>query len=127
MALAGGRKRVLLVLFITSVERDGITPINQEYWVEEALKVLGRVFGGATAYPQAKGIWRDDQHGGALIRDNPVVMHCYVSPEAIQANEKLDELARFCRRMGREAKQGEIGLIINDEYLAITDFAEESG
>jgi len=29
--------------------------------------------------------------------------------------------------MGREAKQGEIGLIINDEYLAITDFAEESG
>jgi hypothetical protein len=27
--------------------------------------------------------------------------------------------------MGREARQGEIGLVVGDEYFAIRDFAEE--
>jgi hypothetical protein len=125
MALEARRKRVLLVLFIPSVERDGETPINQDYWVDEALQILGRLFGGATAYPRARGIWRDDERGGALIKENPVVIHCYTEPEAIEAAQNVAELGQFCRRMGREANQGEIGLIIDDEYLAITDFGEE--
>ena len=33
-------------------------------------------------------------------------------------------LGAFCRKMGREANQGEVGLVIADEYLAITDFKE---
>ncbi len=32
------RKAVLVVLFVPSVERDGVTAINQEYWVGEALE-----------------------------------------------------------------------------------------
>ena len=54
------RKSVLVVLFIPSVARDGATPVDQGYWVDLALEMFGTVFGGATAYPRAKGIWRDD-------------------------------------------------------------------
>ncbi len=50
---AAGRKSVLVVLFIPSVQRDGITPIDQESWVTLALEMFGGVFGGATAYPRA--------------------------------------------------------------------------
>ena len=125
MIPGAGRKRLLLVLFIPSVERDGETAIDQDYWVGEALRVLGRLFGGATAYPRARGIWRDDERGGALVEDNPVVIHCYTEPEALEAAQNVAELGSFCRRMGRDVHQGEIGLIINDEYLAITDFGEE--
>ncbi len=32
---------------------------------------------------------------------------------------------RFCKTMGREADQGEVGLVIGDEYLAIRDYSEE--
>jgi hypothetical protein len=46
--LKGGRKRVLVVLFVPSVERDGRTPIDQDRWVDAALGMFGRVFGGAT-------------------------------------------------------------------------------
>lgn len=113
------------MLFIPSVERDGATPIDQDYWVGEALRLLGRLFGGATAYPRARGVWRDDEREGALVEDNPVVIHCYTEPEAIEAAQNIAELGSFCRRMGREAHQGEIGLIVDDEYLAITDFGEE--
>ena len=86
---------------------------------------MGRLFGGATAYPRAKGVWRDDERGGTLVSDNPVVIHCYAEPEVIEAEQNIAELGEFCRRMGREANQGEIGLIIENEYLAITAFGEE--
>src|SRR3989442_9147251 len=44
------------VLVVPSIERDGRTPVDQQYWVDAALEMFGRVFGGATAYPRAKGI-----------------------------------------------------------------------
>jgi len=87
--------------------------------------MFGQIFGGATAYPKARGIWRDDEQGGALIRDEPVVVHCYTTPKDVQDEGKLANLGAFCRRMGREARQGEIGLVIGDEYFAIHDFGEE--
>jgi hypothetical protein len=123
--LREGRKSILVVLFVPSVERDGRTAVDQDQWVDAALDMFGRVFGGATAYPKAKGIWRDDERGGALVKDEPVVIHCYTTPADIQNPRKLAELASFCRMMGRNARQGEIGLVIGDEYLAIRDFAEE--
>jgi len=123
-ALGGGRKRVLAVLFVPSVERDGATPIDQDFWVNSALELFGRIFGGATAYPKARGIWRDDERAGALVKDEPVLIHCYTTPEDIQDLTNLAELARFCRRLGREAKQGEVGLVVGDEYFAIRQFEE---
>ena len=123
--LSDGRKRVLVVLFVPSLERDGTTAIDQPRWVDSALEMFGRVFGGATAYPKAKGIWRDDEKGGTLVKDEPVVVHCYTTPVDIEDGRNLAELGSFCRRMGREARQGEIGLVVGDEYFAIQDFAEE--
>jgi hypothetical protein len=123
--LVGGRKRVLVVLFVPSLERDGTTSIDQERWVDSALELFGRVFGGATAYPKAKGIWRDDERGGSLVKDEPVVIHCYTTPDDIQDSSNLAELGGFCRKMGREANQGEVGLVVGDEYFAIRNFAGE--
>jgi hypothetical protein len=87
--------------------------------------MFGRVFGGATAYPKAKGIWRDDERNGALVRDEPVVVHCYTTPGDIEDSRNLADVANFCRTMGRDARQGEVGLVIGDEYFAIREFAEE--
>lgn len=75
-SLSGGRKRVLVVLFIPSVERDGVTSTDQDRWVREALKMFGEIFGGATAYPRARGVWRDDEQAGKLVFDEPVIVHC---------------------------------------------------
>ena len=59
-------KRVLLVLFIPSADREGNAIETQSKWVDNALATLGRIFGGATAYPKVRGIWRDDERQGAL-------------------------------------------------------------
>ncbi len=125
MPLLPAGKRVLVVLFVPSVERDGHAPVDQDRWVERALSLLGEVFGGATAYPKARGIWRDDERGGALILDEPVVVHVYTRAEVIEDTGNLARLAAFCRSMGRETNQGEIGLVIGDEYFAIQDYGED--
>lgn len=44
----------LLVLYIPSKDRSE-QPIDQKFWVELALQVLGKCFGGATAFPQRGG------------------------------------------------------------------------
>ena len=124
-SLQVSRKAILVVLFVPSVERDGITPVSQDYWVAEALEILGGLFGGATAFPRAQGVWRDEERGGVLIKDEPIVIHCYTTPEEIADPDHLSLLGHFCRRMGREAHQGEIGLVIGDEYLAFRDFSQE--
>ena len=113
-----------MVLFVPSMERDGETPIDQERWLDLSLEMFGRVFGGATAYPKAKGIWRDDERGGVLVKDEPVVVHCYTTPAQIEDQRNLAELGSFCRKMGREARQEEVGLVVGDEYFAIRDFGE---
>src|SRR5947209_15088568 len=123
-ALLGASKSAstLLVLFIPSHDRYE-QPINQEYWVDEALKVLGQCFGGATAFPQGRGVWRDDAQGGELLLDEPVVIQCYTSEEALE--QQAGALRAFLVHMGTEARQGAVGLVIDRDYLEI-QFPPES-
>jgi hypothetical protein len=106
----------LLVLFIPSKDRHD-REIDQSYWVEQALTTLGTLFGGATAFPQGRGIWRDDAQGGVLLFDEPVVIQCYTSSHLIEDN--IHTLSEFLHRMGREAHQGAVGLVIGGEYFEI--------
>jgi hypothetical protein len=103
----------LLVLFIPSKDRRN-KAINQRFWVEEALKVLGTLFGGATAFPKGRGIWRDDAQGGRLLFDEPVVIQCDTSEHLI--DRQMPALRDFLYRMGREARQEAVGLVINDDF-----------
>jgi len=106
----------VLVLFIPSVDRNEL-PIDQERWESEALTVLGNLFGGATAFPQGRGVWRDDERGGRLVFDAPVIVQCYTSVEAI--DESADDLRAFLVRLGEEARQGAVGFVIDRTYLEI--------
>lgn len=112
----------VLVLFIPSVDRSN-EPIEQDFWVGEALSTMGRLFGGATAFPQGRGVWRDDQRGGQLIFDAPVIVQCYTSEDSLEAN--AETLRQFLVRMGTESHQGAVGLVIDRDYLEIRFPLEE--
>jgi hypothetical protein len=113
----------LVVVFVPSKDRDGAA-IDQDYWVDEVLSALGRLFRGATAYPRGRGVWRDDERGGALLKEEPVIVFSYAAEEAMTI-PALQELYRTLSRMGREARQGEIGVVIDGKYYGITDYAGE--
>jgi hypothetical protein len=106
----------LLVLFIPSIDRLGAS-IDQEVWVTSALEVLGRCFGGATAFPQGRGVWRDDEQGGRLVYDDPVVIQCYTNEASLE--QHATGLRDFLLRMGTETNQGAVGFVIDRDYLEI--------
>lgn len=111
------RQSTLLVLFIPSVDRDE-QETDQEMWTEAALTFLGSHFGGGTAFPQGRGVWRDDRRGGRLVFDEPVVMNCYTSDELLE--ECAPALAEFLREMGRATFQGAVGFVIDRDYFELT-------
>ncbi len=113
----------LVVVFIPSKDRDGIV-IDQERWVDEVLTTLGQAFRGATAYPRGRGVWRDDQRGGALVKEELVIAFSYAAAETLTA-DALTALYRTLSRMGREARQGEVGVVIDGKYYGITAYAAE--
>ena len=113
----------LLVLFIPSVDRAS-QPIDQETWVNRALEVLGELFGGATAFPQGRGVWRDDAQGGRLVFDEPVIINCYTSEALLEA--EAPRLRQFLIEMGESTHQGAVGLVIDRDYLEIQFPLEEA-
>src|SRR5207244_13198355 len=92
-------------------------------WV---LATLGRLFRGATAYPRGKGVWRDDERGGVLLTEEPVIVFSYVASPDLTV-EALTGLYGTLARLGRETKQGEVGVVIDGKYYGITDYGEERG
>src|SRR5271166_2015481 len=113
----------LIVVFVPNRDRDG-QPINQEYWVDEILTTLGRQFRGATAYPRGRGVWRDDERGGTLLQEEPVIVFSYAATDDVTA-PALGELYRSLSRLGREGNQGEVGVVIDGKYYGITEYAVE--
>jgi hypothetical protein len=79
--------------------------------------------GGATAFPQGRGVWRDDKQGGGLVYDAPVIIQSYTSLEAL--DEKADDLRAFLVSMGKETGQGAVGFVIDRTYLEIETAEEE--
>jgi hypothetical protein len=114
---AAKAESTLLVLFIPSVDRDS-QPIDQGTWVQRALQTLGELFGGATAFPQGQGVWRDDAQGGRLVFDEPVVINCYTSETLLEA--QAPRLRQFLVDMGEQTRQGAVGLVIDRDYLEIS-------
>lgn len=112
-----------IVMFVPSQDRDG-HEIDHDLWVTRALETLGALFRGATAYPRARGVWRDDERGGELRHEEPTIVTCYAEPAALTVTAK-SRLRAFLHRLGRETNQGEVGVIIGDKYYGITAFDRE--
>jgi hypothetical protein len=109
-----------VTVFLPSVDRDE-RPISQERWTRDCLAVLGRLFRGATAFPPGRGVWRDDERGGRLVYDDTVLVTSYVDPASLTPGA-LAELRAFLHRLGREGRQGEVGVVIGGSYYGIQDF-----
>lgn len=126
-AKALGANRALgtlhLMVFVPSVDRGG-KRLKGRPWTRPTLEVLGKLFRGATAYPQGLGVWRDDRAGGKLVFDDTTIVFSYVAPTDL-TREGLAVLRAYLHKMGREADQGEIGLVLDGHYIGITEYDEE--
>ena len=109
-----------VVLFIPDRNRED-TPIDQQRWVDEALDVMGMLFRGATAFPPGRGVWRDDERGGKLLKEQTVMVVSYVDRRLLTV-ARLRSLRQFLHRFGRETQQGEVGVVIDSKYYGISRY-----
>jgi hypothetical protein len=82
--------------------------------------MMAKLFGGATAV-HGNGAWRDDARGAAIKVEQVSVVVAFTS-DAAWNPDTATALGAFLRQMGREASQGEVGVIINGQYLPIQNF-----
>ncbi|HWZ89945.1 MAG TPA: hypothetical protein VNW92_13880 [Polyangiaceae bacterium] len=64
MPLLPGGKRVLVVLFVPSVERDGKTAVDQDLWVRRSLEMFGGVFGVGRPTPRRRAFGETTKEPG---------------------------------------------------------------
>ena len=66
---------------------------------------------------RANAILQEKTIGIKGLFDEPVVIQCYTSDHMIE--DRIVALSDFLHRMGREAHQGAVGLVIAGEYFEI--------
>jgi len=117
-----GSGNVLFILFIPTRDRDGGEIPDSAQWVVAAQRLLGRLFEGCTTMPPAEGIWLNPETG-ELIAERVFLIHSYTNPDTANSAKKIEEIAEFLHRMGRETNQGEIALVIGDVFHRIKQFS----
>ena len=110
-------------VYIPNKDRNGRETGDQRKWVLEALELLTRLNGGATAMPPAEGVWAND--GGQPVWEHPVVVYSFIRPAEFFAN--LPTIREFVHRMGRETNQGEVVVEMDGLFFRITQFDPPKG
>ena len=69
----------------------------------------------------AAGAWHNPETN-EIIEESVTLIHSYASVDANNDGSKFLKIAEFLHRMGRETKQGEIGIVIDGVFHRITRF-----
>jgi hypothetical protein len=117
-----GKSDDTVILFIPSHERDASPIKDQDAWASKALELMGKLYGGATGFPNLIGIWRDDENGGKLLDDQPIMIQSLAKRADVEDEKKLTELAGFLKLMGKKTKQGAIAVVFNDAIHFISKY-----
>jgi hypothetical protein len=115
-----GERQDLVILIVPSHDKHNKELGNQDIWAEEALLLIGRLFGGATAFLTHSGVYWPD--GGEPLRDKPILIESYVAREKLEDKARLIELLAFAKRMGHETRQQAVAIIVNDVFHEITEY-----
>ena len=90
----------------------------QRRWVLDAIRLLPKINGGATAIP-VEGGWMNEE--GKIILEHPVVVYSFV-PRPDDFVKNLPRLCAFLHQMGRETNQGEVAFEFDDRFYRIRRF-----
>jgi hypothetical protein len=84
------------------------------------MDLFADLYRGATAFETFQGIYKDTE--GKVYRDKPMLIESYVERSRLVDEATLQQLLEFAKRMGREARQKAVAIIINDVFHEITEF-----
>lgn len=92
---------------------DGNREVDNSAYVQQVMKELAELFGGATAY-QASGAWISEEKG--LIIENVTIVYAYCDT---LTNEAIDDVIKICEHIKEEMKQEAVSIEINNKLYFI--------
>ena len=116
---AGGVSTQCFTVYVPNKDRKGQEIGNQRKWVLEAIRLLSRINGGATAMPPVEGGWLNEE-GNEIIWENPVLVYAFIRPEPFV--QGLPRLRELLHRMGRETNQGQVAYEFDGRFYRIRSF-----
>ncbi len=108
-------------VFVPSEKRNG-EPVDHEYWRDEAVRTMSRLFGGATVADGFGGWW--DEEAKCVQEEAISIVFSFITRDEWNTSN-LETLRKFLHRMGRDAEQGEIGILTNGVFRRIRRFDDE--
>lgn len=108
----------VLIVYLPNKDKGG-----KEFDVEpletEALRLQGRLFGGATSYP-ARGSYRKSDARGEIVDAGVMVestrmVESFIK-EADFKEEAIEQASRFMHRFKKSACQESVGVLVDGEF-----------
>lgn len=121
--LRSDERQDLIILIIPSQDKKQRELPDQEMWAGAAMELFADLYRGATAFQTFAGIYKTKD--GAILHDKPILIECYASRQDVENSQKLTELLRFAKRLGRETNQAAVALVVNHVLHEITDFRDK--
>jgi CRP-like cAMP-binding protein len=112
--LADRLKRTNQVRVYIPTTVDVAQQIDTSAYANEALELLGNLFGGATS-DGAEGVWRSENEG--LVGETVYIVTSYVTQSDLDRH--LERVLDFVDRMKHELKQEAMALEVNERLMLI--------
>lgn len=108
----------VLIVYLPNKDRDG-KEFDVEPWDTEALRLQGRLFGGATSYP-ARGSYRKSDARGEIVEEGIMVestrmVESFIK-EADFTEDAIAEVSRFMHRFKKSARQETAAVVLDGEF-----------
>lgn len=107
-----------IAVYVPNKDEAG-NPVDQVPWVDEMVRLLSEIGGGATAMPPVTGAWLNPETN-SLIVEQPVVVYSYVHPDVLVT--RIEDLVELVRRMGRDTNQGAVALEYGGTFFTVEHF-----
>jgi len=94
-----------LSVYLPNCDKAGseIEDEDMSIWIEEALRILSKIGGGASAVRDVLGAWLNPDNG-ELIREHTTIVYTYVDPEKLV--DHVADLRAFIHQFGCDTNQG---------------------
>lgn len=116
---ANRQSQMLVILFIPTKDRNNTEIRDIDMWLDGAISMISKTFGGATVMAPASGAWVNPDTK-EVIREEVHLIHSYGTPDS--ELRCFEPIAEFMHMMGRKTNQGEMGLVVDGVFHHINEY-----
>jgi hypothetical protein len=122
--LRDGRRQALISIFVCNNDRKHkpLDPHLVGLWTDKAFRIFGRMYGGATAFTNLRGIYHPEEYVKRGLRphfDEPTMIQSLTDVAKVDKDANLTDLGDLCRSMGQSLNQTSVGVVINQYFVDI--------